>query len=149
MEKQESVIKINNSSKIIELLGVFDENLDAIMKETQTIVFINENSIVISGDKPNVILAESVIKKLLDIIEMGEKIDKSRIVYCIELARNGDLEGIEKVVSGVVAVTSKGKQIKCKTIGQKKYVDAINKNTIVNYSIIVNGIFFRLIRQRR
>ncbi len=131
MEKFESVIKINNSSKIVELLGVFDENLDAIMKETQTVAFINENSIVISGDKPSVILAESVIKKLLEIIEMGEKVDKSRIVYLVELARNGDLEGIEKVVSGVVAITSKGKQIKCKTLGQKKYVDAINKNTIV------------------
>ena len=131
MEKYESVIKINNSSKIVELLGVFDENLDAVMKETQTVAFVNNDSIEISGDKSSVILAEKVIKKLLEIIEMGEKIDKSRIVYCVELARNGDLEGIEKVVSGVVAVTSKGKQIKCKTIGQKKYVDAINKNTVV------------------
>lgn len=131
MEKYESVIKINNSSKIAELLGVFDENLDAIMKQTKTVAYINEDSIVISGDKPDVTLAESVIKKLLDIMEMGEKVDKSRIVYLVELARNGDLEGIEKVVSGVVAITSKGKQIKCKTLGQKRYVDAINKNTIV------------------
>ena len=34
-------------------------------------------------------------------------------------------------MSGVVAITSRGKQIKCKTVGQKKYVDAINKNTVV------------------
>ena len=57
--------------------------------------------------------------------------DKSRIIYCIELAKEGNAEGIEKVMSGVIAITHKGKQIKCKTVGQKKYVDAIKKNTVV------------------
>ena len=49
----------------------------------------------------------------------------------MELAKEGNAEGIEKVMSGVVAITSRGKQIKCKTVGQKKYVDAIKKNTVV------------------
>jgi phosphate starvation-inducible PhoH-like protein len=47
------------------------------------------------------------------------------------MAKEGSLDGIEKTFSGVVAVTSKGKQIKPKTVGQKKYVDAIKKNTVV------------------
>ena len=47
------------------------------------------------------------------------------------MAKSGDISGIEKTFSGVVAITSKGKQIKPKTVGQKKYVDAISKNTIV------------------
>ncbi|MBO5851212.1 MAG: PhoH family protein, partial [Clostridia bacterium] len=108
-----------------------DENLNAIMSETGVVIFLDGDNLIITGEKDSVILAEKVVKKLMDIIEAGEKIDKSRIVYLIELAKNGNLEGIEKVVSGVVAITSKGKQIKCKTIGQKTYVDAINKNTVV------------------
>ena len=76
-------------------------------------------------------LAEKVVTKLLDIIRAGERIDKSRIIYCIDLARNGKADDIEKVVSGVIAVSSKGRQIKCKTVGQKVYTDAIKNNTIV------------------
>ncbi|MBO5888954.1 MAG: PhoH family protein [Clostridia bacterium] len=101
------------------------------MKETGAVIFLDGDKLIITGSKDSVILAEKVINKLLDIIETGEKIDKSRIIYLIELANNGNLEGIEKVVSGVVSITSKGKQIKCKTLGQKSYVDAINKNTVV------------------
>ena len=131
MNKYESAIKIKNSKNVAELLGVFDENLNTVMKETGAILFLEGDSLLISGSKDSVLLAEKVINKLLDIIETGEKIDKSRIIYLIELAKNGNLDGIEKVVSGVVAITSKGKQIKCKTLGQKSYVDAINKNTVV------------------
>ena len=76
-------------------------------------------------------LAETVINKLAGIIRSGEPIDKTRIIYCVELAKEGNAEGIEKVMSGVIAITSRGKQIKCKTVGQKKYVDAIKKNTVV------------------
>ena len=131
MVKHESLIKIKNPKMVAELLGVFDENLNAVMSETKVAIFLDGDNLIISGGKDSVALAEKVVKKLMDIIDTGEKIDKSRIVYLVELAKNGNLEGIEKVVSGVVAITSKGKQIKCKTLGQKTYVDAINKNTVV------------------
>ncbi len=131
MEKYESTLKLNSAKNVQELLGVFDENLNAVMKETETVIYLEEGSLIISGKKEGVLLAEAVINKLLEIIEAGEKIDRSRIIYLVELAKSGSLEGIEKVVSGVVAITSRGKQIKCKTLGQKNYVNAINKNTVV------------------
>ncbi|MBO5525412.1 MAG: PhoH family protein [Clostridia bacterium] len=52
-------------------------------------------------------------------------------MYCLELAREGKSADIGKLVGGVIAITSKGKQIKCKTVGQKAYVEAIKKNTVV------------------
>ena len=131
MEIINTEVKFDNSIVLAELLGIFDENLDVLTRETKTTIYVDENVLKISGEKDNVKLAEKVITKLLDIIRIGEKIDKSRIVYCIDLARNGKVDDIEKVVSGVVAVTSRGKQIKCKTVGQKVYVDAIKNNTIV------------------
>ncbi len=131
MEIINTEVKFDNSTVLAELLGIFDENLDVLTRETNTTIYVDENVLKISGKKENVLLAEKVITKLLDIIRIGEKIDKSRIVYCIDLARNGKVDDIEKVVSGVIAVTSRGKQIKCKTVGQKVYVDAIKNNTIV------------------
>ena len=76
--------------------------------------------IIIKGEQKNAELCSVVLNKLLDIISSGEPLDKTRIIYCIEMAREGNTDGIEKVMSGVVAVTSRGKQIKCKTLGQKK-----------------------------
>jgi phosphate starvation-inducible PhoH-like protein len=110
---------------------VYDENLNFIASSTDTVCYVDEGGIVISGNESGVTLAEKVILKLADIIALGEKINKSTVIYCLELAGSGSVEGLEKVVSDVVAVTSRGKQIKCKTVGQKKYVDAINKNTVV------------------
>lgn len=130
MSKFNTTVKIKNGI-LAELLGIYDENLNFIAKETDTVAYVDEGGIVISGSEDGVKLAEKVILKLCDIISLGEKINKSTVIYCLELAKNGTVEGLEKVVSGVVAVTSRGKQIKCKTIGQKKYVDAISKNTVV------------------
>ncbi len=131
MENITTEVKFNDSRSLAELLGIFDENLEVIMRETNATVYVDENALKIYGEKDDVILAEKVITKLLDIIRAGEKLDKSRIIYCIDLARTGKADDIEKVVSGVIAVSSKGRQIKCKTVGQKVYADAIKNNTIV------------------
>ena len=131
MEILTTQVKFNDSHTLAELLGIFDENLEVIMRETKATVYVDENALKISGEKEDVLLAEKVVTKLLDIIRAGEKIDKSRIVYCVDLARSGKADDIEKVVSGVIAVSSKGRQIKCKTVGQKVYADAIKNNTIV------------------
>ncbi len=131
MSKLQVTVKIKEKEVLRVLLGVFDENLELIMRETDTTTFISEEGIIISGEEENVLLCEKVINKLVDIIVIGETIDKSRIIYIISVARNGSVEGIEKVLSGVVAVTSKGRQIKCKTVGQSKYVDAIRNNSVI------------------
>jgi phosphate starvation-inducible PhoH-like protein len=61
----------------------------------------------------------------------SESIDKTKMAYCIELAKEGRAGEISTLESGVIAITARGKQIKCKTVGQKTYVDAIKKNTVV------------------
>lgn len=125
-------VSVKISEKILgEFLGVFDENLNLISKELGVIAFVDDGFIKLSGDKEKVLFAESVVKTLSEVVKSNEPLDKSRILYCIEMARSGDISGIEKTFSGVVAITSKGKQIKPKTVGQKKYVDAIGKNTVI------------------
>ncbi len=124
-------IEIKSGERLAEFLGVFDENLNVLSKELGVTAYVDDGFIKIMGEKPSVDFAGDVVKKLLDVVEANEPLDKARILYCIEMAREGKLDGLEKTFSGVVAITSRGKQIKPKTVGQKKYVDAINKNTIV------------------
>ena len=85
----------------------------------------------IAGEEQAAETARRVFEGLLILIRAGETVDRSRLAYCIELAKEGNADAIGQIVSGVIAVTSRGKQIKCKTVGQKKYVDAIKKNTVV------------------
>ena len=125
-------VSVKISENILgEFLGVFDENLNLISRELDVVAFVDEGFIKLSGKKEKVEFAEKVVKTLSEVVNVKEPLDKSRILYCIEMARSGEITGIEKTFSGVVAVTSKGKQIKPKTVGQKKYVDAIGKNTVI------------------
>lgn len=113
-----------------KVLGAFDENLNIIARELTLMFFVEGLKIKLTGEEADVDCGIEVLKSLLTIIDCGESIDKSRIVYCISLAREGNAKDIQSIMSGVVAITSRGKQIKCKTLGQKKYVDAIKNNTI-------------------
>ena len=124
-------IYVGGRERLLSLLGNFDENLNAIIAETGAEAYANGETIVISGEEAAVELTVTVINKLLEIIDAGERIDKSRIIYCVELARDGQADDIGKITSGVIAVTSRGKPIKCKTFGQKVYIDEIKKNTVV------------------
>ena len=117
--------------KLSAVLGAFDENLDLLMKELQLIAYVEGVKIRLEGEAKQVEIGAKALNALIKLAGRGEQIDESRIAYCIELALEGKEEEIENLENGTVAVTARGKQIKCKTIGQKAYVDAIKKNTVV------------------
>ena len=112
-------------------MGAFDENLTLLSRELNLVSYVEGVKIVLEGEEKDVACGEEVISALLRFAEGGESVDRSRIVYCIELAKEGRVGDIAGILSGVVAVTSRGKQSKCKTVGQKQYVEAIKKNTVV------------------
>ena len=117
--------------ELIRLFGVFDENLKIIEAETGAHIFSSADSIHITGTEDDVNTASAVIERLLELIRRGESVDRGRIRYAIDLAREGNSELILELADDVVAFTHKGKQIKFKTLGQKKYVNALKKHTVV------------------
>ena len=130
MENYVEKIKVDNAEHLSRILGSFDENLTLIIRETHSVIFVDGDEICFSGDKSAVEIAKRVVEELLEIVASGETIDKARIIYLIELAKErGDFD-YKSLMSGVIAITSRGKPIKCKTLGQKAYVDAIKNNTI-------------------
>lgn len=124
-------IETSSVEDLQKLLGNFDENLNVLTRELSLTASVNGLSVSLTGEEELVDIGCNVLSSLLSIISAGERIDRSRIVYCIELAKEGRSADIGSVMSGVVAITSRGKQIKCKTVGQKHYVDAVKKNTVV------------------
>ncbi|HZK44702.1 MAG TPA: PhoH family protein [Clostridia bacterium] len=117
--------------EMIKLFGVFDENLKVISSETGARIIAAGDCIRIEGSNKTVELAATVVDKLLITIRRGDNIDRSRIRYAVDLAKEGNAELITELESDVVAFTAKGRRIKCKTLGQKKYVNALKRNTVV------------------
>ena len=112
------------------LFGGFDENVKTVMEQTGADIAAREESIIVSGSEESVQLACAVLERLLRLIARGESIDRSRIRYAVELAKEGNAEMIDSIMQDVVAVTHRGKQIRCKTLGQKTYVKAMKDNTV-------------------
>ncbi len=129
--KKTAEIEITSVDVLAKLLGAFDENLKTVSSSTGTTVFVDGDKLKITGEEKDVEICLAVMDKLIRIIKKGEQLDSSIVLYCIELAKQGNAEEVENVLSGVITVTPKGKQIKYKTLGQKAYVDAINKNEVV------------------
>ena len=114
----------------IDIFGSFDENIRLIEAEFQVIVVNRGGEIVISGDVENVVLAEKAVRALLTLSAKGETINEQHVRYVIGLARSGQSERIAELTQDVICITSKGRPVKPKTIGQKQYMDSVERNTV-------------------
>ena len=130
-DKRIENVDVGSVDRLARILGAFDENLNFLSRELGVLAYVDGVKIRIEGEDKAVILASKVLKELVKLTENGEEIDKGRMAYCIELAKEGKSEEIATLSGGVVAITSRGKQIKCKTVGQQTYVDAIKRDTVV------------------
>ena len=124
-------VTVESMDEVLRLFGVFDENLSIIQQETGTMIKADSDNIRITGEAEATELAYTVVDKLLTMLRKGENIDRSRIRYAIDLAKEGNADLIVELMDDVVAFTNRGRRIKCKTLGQKKYVAALKRNTLV------------------
>ncbi|MBD5585566.1 MAG: PhoH family protein [Clostridia bacterium] len=130
MDKSVRKISADNADVLQRFLGTFDENVNLIMQGMGVIIRVDGVKVLISGAEDRVNSATSVVESLLELAKKGESVDRGRVTYCMELAREGKAKDITKLSSGTVAITYRGKPIKCKTVGQKVYVDCITKDAV-------------------
>ena len=117
--------------KLVKVLGNFDENLQFVSRALGVVCYVEGMKIRVEGNAEEVAVAVRALEAMTRLADTEEGIDEGRTAYCIELAKEGKTEDVERLSSGTVAVTATGKPIKCKTIGQQAYVNAIKKNTVV------------------
>ncbi|MBP5661552.1 MAG: PhoH family protein [Clostridia bacterium] len=125
-------VTIEKAEYLPELFGSYDENIRIIEDELGVRISLRDDQLAVDGeDEEKAEIAVRVIKRLINLLSRREKIDRTRIRYAVELAKEGRDELVEEIMSDVVAITYRGTQIRCKTLGQQKYVKAMQKNTVV------------------
>ena len=126
----EQIINVERLEDTIALFGSFDENMRIIERELSVSVVNREGELKVTGEGENVLHAVKAIQGLLSLSSRGEAINEQNVRYILQLVKAGEEGRIGDLAADVLCVTAKGKPIKAKTLGQKKYVDAIRKNTV-------------------
>ncbi len=131
VKKTEKNIKINDIEHIAALFGNYDENIRLLEKRYNVLITAHSDYIKIFGDDNAVDLVAEVIDVLVSLVNKGEIITKQNIEYIMNLADDGNITAANQLKNmQCIAVTTRGKPVKPKTIGQQKYVQAIKNNTI-------------------
>ena len=132
----EKLIMTKSNESTSAIFGVFDSNVRIIESEFDVRIS-NRNkqtddgdAILVSGDKKNVDMAVRVLEYLKRMAGDGELIGQQSVEYVIGMVKDSLLED-EEEFGDVICITNRGKPIKAKTVGQKKYVNTIKNNTVV------------------
>lgn len=115
----------------VSLFGSFDENIKYIEKKYSVSVVCRGAEMKISGEAENVSLAVRAVNGLLDLINKGESLNEQNVRYVTSLVDDGYEDQLKNMNGDCICMTTKGRPVKPKTLGQEKYVQAIRDNTIV------------------
>ena len=126
----EKTINAERVEDLVAVFGSFDENIKRIEDSLAVSIVNRGTDLRISGDEEAVDKASRTLEGLLSLAAKGEVIDEQRVRYLITLVREGNDDQVTQMAKDVVCITAKGKPIKAKTVGQQKYMRAIESNTI-------------------
>ncbi|MPM69439.1 PhoH-like protein [bioreactor metagenome] len=127
----EQIINVDRMEHTVSLFGNFDENVKMIEKEFDVTVVSRGTDLKVTGEAENVSKAARAINGILLLINKGENITEQNIRYVISLVNDGSEDKLSAMSADCICISSKGKPIKPKTLGQKKYVEMIRQNTII------------------
>ena len=121
------------NNHVQNVFGQFDKNIKIIEKTYHVAAVLRDDTLKLVGVEGNVKMAIGVINELVKLSENGNIISEQNVNYAISLNKSGDVEAISELDKDInlICHTVNGKPVKAKTLGQKHYVDAIDKNMIV------------------
>src|SRR5690625_3413887 len=133
MEEHSNIIeiKLDNAEDTLALFGTNDKFLKHIEDQLQTNIVTRGEFIHITGEKENISLVEDILTSLIQVIQSGIKITERDVVYAVQLAKSGKINQLETLFADEITKNAKGKSIRVKTLGQRKYVSAIQNNDLV------------------
>jgi len=127
----EKNISVDRMETVANLFGNYDENVNLIQREYNVTILARGGEIRITGGEEEVFNASQAVDGLISLIEKGEKIDEQVVRYVFTLVKEGRQYELKNMSDDGICVTASGKIVKPKTLGQKRYVELIKKNTIV------------------
>ena len=116
--------------QMVSLLGARDEVLRKIEQAVAADVHVRGNEVTLSGSAADVAMAERVFAELTDMIGKGGTITADSVRRIVGMLADGTTERPADVLT-LNIISRRGRTIRPKTLGQKKYVDSIDTHTIV------------------
>ena len=133
---EQKIIKIENSELTARLFGSFDINTRMIEKAFSVSIRNRSgeegDAVAVVGESADQVrLAAAAIEYLTKLARSNETLTEQQVGYVISMVRDGNEGELESLDGDCICITTRGKPIKAKTVGQKRYVEAISKNTVV------------------
>ena len=123
-------MQIEQIEHVLILFGNADQNIRIIEEHFGVNIVCRGTEVKITGESEAVSKAQRTIDTLLAMIEKDHSLSEQNIRYVMTLVEQGSEQSMLQMNNSCIAVTMKGKPVKPKTLGQKKYIDAIENNTI-------------------
>ncbi|MBQ6181749.1 MAG: PhoH family protein [Ruminococcus sp.] len=127
----EKFIQVDDPGQLAELFGQLDGNASRIQKDFNVNVVSRDGGIKVIGGEKNVEDASRALRSLLDISDKGQNLSEQTVRYVTSMVAEGVESELAELGGDGICVTASGKILRARTVGQKRYVDAIKDNTIV------------------
>ena len=127
---EEKFITIENEN-ISNVFGQYDVNVKELEEKFDVNIVNRGNCVKIVGGSKKAEKATKVLEQLIQVARKAEVITEHSLQYLIDNVENTKDDDIEKMYSDVICLTTNGRPIRPKTLGQKSYIDMMRKNTIV------------------
>src|SRR4051794_11180645 len=129
-DQPQHIVDVPHSINMVSLLGPNDEHLALIESAFEADVHVRGNRVTLRGASPELALAERLIDELVSILRTGQGLTPETVERAIGMLRAESQERPADVLS-LNILSNRGRTIRPKTLNQKRYVDAIDKHTIV------------------
>ena len=126
----EQKINVERMDHAAAVFGNLDANMRMIEKQYGVRVTSRDSELKVAGDPEAVYKATRVIESLMKIVARGEPVTEQNVRYCMDMAEEGSEDAVPALSGDCVCITSRGKPVRPKTLGQKQYCECIRKNTI-------------------
>lgn len=124
--------KIQIPSELLSsIFGTYDSNIRKIEDEYKVSIVNRGDDVVISGEEGGVLKAKTVVNALINLAKSGQIIEEQNVNYIVSETNDNNVTQLNDINDDFICLTMNGRALRPKTLGQKKYVDSIRKNTIV------------------
>lgn len=128
----EQRINIDRVEQAVNLFGHLDQNMHQLENAFSVTITLRNGEMKISGEPENVMQASRAVSGLMNLLSNGETLNDQNISYVISMVQAGEEDKLDRLVDpDCICITSKGRPVKPKTLGQQNYIRAIEDNTVV------------------
>lgn len=127
----EKIIEIDRDDQLSTLFGQLDSNIRHIENQYSVQIINRDGNVKLIGNEAGISEAARAVQALLKITGNGQPLSDQTVRYVTSMVAEGAEKQLEELGGDGVCITSSGKVVRPRTVGQKRYIDEIKDNTIV------------------